>query len=454
MPERFEAYLQQVGGQIRWKRAVPVLTRELKTHLLEQYDDCTAGGMNEDKAEAETLRQMGDALEIGRELDAVHRPKPQWGLLALVAVLALAGGVLRAVTGWYVPSRVCLFLCVGFVSLAAGYFLDYSYFGRHAGAFCLALLLVSIAAMEVLPHLFNRFFGYYFFRNGVNYYAYYLTLLFPLAYALGVYVLRGRRWGGYAAALAAACAFAVIAPSTGRLSAFVIFGISALATLCYAIKRGWFGTARKAQYTVLALCAALPCALGWLRYRKSIASRLDVILHPETEAFGRGFQPNIVREALRASIPWGEGAALRYEIREGHSNYLLANVAHRWGLISFALLCAALAALFVFMLIKCLRMKNELGGLLTLSLSIALGLRIAFYIAYNLGYSFLLTECPLLSGNLHTIIDMGLIGVMLSVFRQERLPEMTIPVRHTADRPCRFRWHDGELTVSFRAKAN
>lgn len=79
MPERFAEYLRQVGNQIRWKRAVPVLTEELKTHLLEQYEDCVANGKSEADAESETLRQMGDALTVGRELDSVHRPKPQWG---------------------------------------------------------------------------------------------------------------------------------------------------------------------------------------------------------------------------------------------------------------------------------------------------------------------------------------------------------------------------------------
>ena len=445
MPERFAEYLRQVGNQIRWKRAVPVLTEELKTHLLEQYEDCVANGKSEADAESETLRQMGDALTVGRELDSVHRPKPQWGLLALVMALALAGGALRVATGWYYPSKVFLFLCIGFACLAAGYFLDYSFFGRHAGAVSTCVLLATIITLVILPVL-----NYVIYLRGVNYCAYYMTLLFPLAYALGVYALRGKRRGGYAAALAAAGMFAVTAAMTGRISGLVIFCICAFATLCYAVKRGWYGAARKAQYAALALCAALPCALGWLRYGKSIASWLDVILHPETEAFGRGFQPNNVREALRASIPWGEGAALSYEIREAHSNYLLANVAHRWGLIPFALLCMALAALFVLTLVRCLRMKNELGGLLSLSVSLALGVRIACYIVYNLGYAFLLTECPLLSGNLHTVIDMGLIGVMLSVFRQERLPEALPEEKEQRTMSKRLRWNDGELTISFR----
>ena len=95
-------------------------------------------------------------------------------------------------------------------------------------------------------------------------------------------------------------------------------------------------------------------------------------------------------------------------------------------------------------------MRNELGGVLALAVSLPIGTRIAFYIAYNLGYFFLLTECPLLSGNLHTIIDMGLIGVMLSVFRQERLPETLPEEKGQRTMSKRLRWNDGEQTISFR----
>ena len=48
MPERktIAAYLEVVQGQIRWKRARPLLVRELERHLEDQRDDF----LKEDKA--------------------------------------------------------------------------------------------------------------------------------------------------------------------------------------------------------------------------------------------------------------------------------------------------------------------------------------------------------------------------------------------------------------------
>ena len=81
MAERIERYLETAGAQVRWKRVRPALERELRTHLEEQTEAYLAEGMTEDAAEAEAVRQMGDAETVGLALDAVHRPKRQTAIL-------------------------------------------------------------------------------------------------------------------------------------------------------------------------------------------------------------------------------------------------------------------------------------------------------------------------------------------------------------------------------------
>ena len=97
MPDRIEAFIGAVAAEIRWKKARPVLTEEIRTHLLDQRDAYAAQGMTEDAAQAEAVRQMGDPVALGTDLDRIHRPRPQWGLLALaLALVALAGPALGA----------------------------------------------------------------------------------------------------------------------------------------------------------------------------------------------------------------------------------------------------------------------------------------------------------------------------------------------------------------------
>ena len=90
MPERetIQAWLETAAAQIRWRRARPVLTRELAHHLEDQRDAFAAEGR--ENAEALAVEEMGDPVSVGAELDRIHRPDPQWGPLALSLILAAA----------------------------------------------------------------------------------------------------------------------------------------------------------------------------------------------------------------------------------------------------------------------------------------------------------------------------------------------------------------------------
>ena len=50
-PETIQAYLDAVGEQIRWKRARPVVARELEQHLTDQRDAFQAEGNDPETAE-------------------------------------------------------------------------------------------------------------------------------------------------------------------------------------------------------------------------------------------------------------------------------------------------------------------------------------------------------------------------------------------------------------------
>lgn len=95
MPEHntIQSYLETVASQIRWKRARPVVTLELERHLEDQRDAFAAEG--HENAEQMALEEMGDPVKLGVELDSVHRPAPQYGLLTITILFALAGAILR-----------------------------------------------------------------------------------------------------------------------------------------------------------------------------------------------------------------------------------------------------------------------------------------------------------------------------------------------------------------------
>ena len=83
-------YIQTVTDQIRCKRALPLVTKELEDHIEDQKCDYMTEGMEPSEAEEAAVLE-GDPVEVGIEMDRIHRPKMAWKMIGLIAVLNLAG---------------------------------------------------------------------------------------------------------------------------------------------------------------------------------------------------------------------------------------------------------------------------------------------------------------------------------------------------------------------------
>ena len=162
MPERktIAAYLEAVQGQIRWKRARPLLVRELERHLEDQRDDFLKEGKAPDEAERLAVEDMGDPVTVGTELDRIHRPRPQWGLLGLTIALAAIGVVLRVLFRQsYVQQmgimRFLASLGLGTVAMLGMYFFDVSRLVRHARAVYIGALALPVLCRVLLLSLIH-----------------------------------------------------------------------------------------------------------------------------------------------------------------------------------------------------------------------------------------------------------------------------------------------------------
>lgn len=84
-----QIYLETVAAQIRWKRARNIIIPELAQHLEDQYAAFAAEG--HENAEQLAVEEMGDPVPVGIELDRLHRPQPQWGIIALTIFFTMLG---------------------------------------------------------------------------------------------------------------------------------------------------------------------------------------------------------------------------------------------------------------------------------------------------------------------------------------------------------------------------
>lgn len=428
MPERFETYLAAVAGSIRWRRARPFALKELRTHLLEQKEDFLASGMTETEAEETAIREMGDAAVVGETLDGVHQPKEQRGLLCSVLALAVLGMVLRfALTwGWEFeaphPLKTPLALLMGIGVLLGGYFLDYRTLFRHAGTVYMAALMAGIAALQFSPRV-----------NHASWWIRSLGLLYPLIYALWVARWRSRKWLGFGAAILGGIPLCMVIYAAPAAAALIVLLLAGFAVMLSAAGRDWFGVGRNKGLAAAfgaAVVTAAP-AVELMCRSASFQRRLTMFLSPEQEPLGLGYQGTAVRNMLLGAKWLGQGSTgavygeLPYEriVPEWEADFLLTTVVHKLGWLPFLLFAGTVLALAAALLVKALRLRNGCGSFLALSAALTLGLQALAATVQNLGFVMVSVSMPLLSGNLHTVVTLALLGMVLSALRQAALPE-------------------------------
>lgn len=428
MPETIQSYLEAVRTQIRWKRARPVLIQELRRHLEDQREDLLQEGRGPEEAERLAVQDMGDPVAVGTELDRVHRPRPQWGLLGLTIALALLGAFLRVIfdnpyadkTAGLV--RTLTSLSLGTAAMLGMYFLDVSRLVRHAGAVYIAALFTP-ALLYVIPY---------------SYYASVTSALYPLVYALWLYSFRRKGWRGLTLAVLGGVPLAAVCCLVPNSSALFLLLFCGLTLTLYAAGQDWFHVGRwKGIAAVLAAALCFPAFLISQGYLNSFFLRLMIALRPELDREGRGFMGWMLKlfwedlpplRHIRGEAAMGVNAGARVfgsgqELRpvDFSHDFLPASMAVAWGWVPLALLLAALAVLLVWLLVKGLRQSYLPGRLVVLAVAMTLGFQILFSMALNAGFVLFSASLPLVVGNLQTVVDMALIGLALSVFRGDSI---------------------------------
>lgn len=399
MPECFTRYLEQVAQEIRWKRARLNLMNELKVHLQEQKADYLAQGMDPAAAEQETLRQMGDPAEIGRQLDQLHRPIPQNGFLVGIVVLMLAGLAIqltiRAELPWSVipeTQRLLLWAGLGLAGLFLGYWADAARLVRYGKP----IYALAVAAGLCLWMGGSRL-------NGAVYLLHPLAGLYPVVYALWLAAWQGKQGNRFLWAAVGLLPLTMLATQSGGKADGLLVGVCGLVLLLTRTWAGGFGTETKTTAGIVAGVAGVCLFLGFRALGvESVVPKID----------------------WSGAAQWGAAGSVSElpELFWRNADYYLPMMVWQIGWVPFTLLCAGLVALLAASAVRTFRQKNGVGRLLAGSVWLTL----AFQTLCGLWTGFVMPQmsasCPLLQINSSTAAAMLLLGGMLSVFRQEKLP--------------------------------
>lgn len=430
-------YLEQLSSQIRCKRVIPLVTKELELHIEEQKADFLAEGMTEREAEEAAVREMGDPVSVGVEMDRIHRPKMNWGLIFGIGVVSLLGMVMLQLLDVAVeskdmpflyPASYLVYMAIGYVAMIGICYLDYTWIARRAKVLFVGYLLFLAVGTSVFgttvngAAVFVNVFGLAFVNMNQ-----WVILLIPL-YCAVLYGYRGQGyWGLMKGVLWIVPVF--ILQIMFRASGIIVMVPVVTVILSVAVCKGYFQV--NIRRTIAALWGAtalFPCGLvlGFLRFGSSYqVMRLEVMFHPAKYAKEEGYQFYTLKKLLEGSRFIGQGKNFtEYSgMLPDNSSFALTYIMSCFGVLAAVCVISVVAILVVKLIAMTVKQKNRLGLLMGTGCGVTIAWQAGWYVLTNLGIVLIgPIYCPFITrGGSGMIITYILCGIMLSIYRYQNI---------------------------------
>lgn len=421
-----ETYLDTVCSEIKFRAARKVLRQELEDHIEDRKAELEKNDLPD--AEAAAIEAMGDAKEIGKALNAIHRPRTEWGIPLCVLLLSLAGLYINQVSGFaynslsgtgyfdfsFLPGdlmvgmdiyRAILLAAVGLSVLAVAYFSDYSWLLhlRHA-LFFAALLYITIRLYLIKQNNID-IYGFFGQTAPINI----TTMLFILSIPgfIKQNIEKGMKGMVHivlAGAISIAALYFLSSVYASVLGAayIVIFGLS----LFYNQQPATYKWRRIAIVSSVMSIVFVVCVL---------------LIQPDRFAFGTSFNgPDykgwVIREVLSDSKFIGAAMIRTYNT----TGYILTTVISTYGWLVGISFVLAFALLLTLMLLRSRKIAHTFGRLLSFSISAYFCARFMLFLLANFGViGGTSVNLPFVSyGWFSLTTDLFLVGIFMSVWRR------------------------------------
>lgn len=205
--------------------------------------------------------------------------------------------------------------------------------------------------------------------------------------------------------------------------------VVALVSLCFlilitmAVTKGWFNINRLYGVLLIYIPTFSAAIIGLIRLMPNsyMVERCLNIINPSKDPLGGGYISARMREMLAGAkfIGRGELGPNPYVIPDINTNYIMTYLIHRLGWVSFVIVTGIISLLIIHSFKLCNKQKSVLGKLISMAVLITFTMEVILYIITNLGLPVIGSlTLPFISySGMSTIVNMFLIGIMLSVFK-------------------------------------
>lgn len=429
-----DEFIRNATEQIRCVKARGYVAKELSDHILDQAAAYEEQGASHEEAVGKAVREMGDPVEIGVELDRIHRPQTDYKLIGMAILFSLGGFLLLCTVGGLtqasgVLARQCILLMISFGVMVGIYFLDYSFIGRYA----FAIYAVMAIGFLVFGMLFAISYA------DVPELLMFVYLFIPV-YAGILYRLRGEGYGAVGKGSAIQIVtVAITYRFTHLLHTALIVYLICMALLLTAIWKEWYLVNKKlAVAAVIGVSVLIPAALIGLRlfaYGGTFffMERLKGWIDPAAHASGAGYVYQWIRTELGSAKLIGGSASWDDYLISGSSNsipyehiaepFIVLYIVRNYGILAGVVLALAFAIFIVraFHIVR--QQKNQLGFMISAGCFMVFLVNCVEGMLINTGYYPVTnTQLPFVSCCAGAMITYAVfIGLLLSIHRYERI---------------------------------
>ena len=411
-------YLDIVAAQIRCKRAVPYLKEELEDHIQDQKDAYIAEGMNSFEAEMKAVKEMGDPVETGVQLDMVHRPKMEWTVLIGAVLMGFVGLAVQFLiakgsevgVSIGILDRQIIGMAAGVIIMMILCYLDYSLLMKWAlpiwGVLVIAIVYSTICGVTV---------------NGRSLTAMRLAYFIIPFYAGVVYKFRNEKWKGLLKSLTClgiTVLSVLMIPDLGSAITILLSGLLMISAVVY---QRWYQVDRKKVLIGLwgSLSAGGLLILGTVFY-KILQGESSYRIERIKAWFSRESWDFILEQMTETVGNVKSGTLMEYSMFEYVRNnyiwtYLMEYLGTWQGILLLGIFIAFMGMIFRGVLMQ----KNRLGYVTGLACVLYLGIQAFIYIGMNFKIvPFAGNYMPFFSnGMMPMIITYFYMGILLSIFR-------------------------------------
>lgn len=413
---KLNQFLETICQQIRWKKAHNVVSEEIRNHVIDQKTAFMNMGLDEDSAMEEAIKEMGDPVLIGTQLDRTHRPKIEWNIFILTGIMIILGFGIRYLASfepgtssfWLQKSLVTTL--IGFAFMIGAYFIDFTLMGRYPKSIFIGITVLSILTLLLSPVV-----------SGQHLYVQFVSIISPTIMAGIIYNMRSKGYLGIVLSGAFFIIPVLIGLKIPSMSVVALISLCFLFLITMAIIKGWFKVKKLYGMLLVYIPTLIIVIIGFIRLMlyNNMRERLLNIINPDP--MGSGYVTVRMREMLAGAKLIGKGGlgSNPHMIPTIDTNYILTYLIHRLGWLSFIVVMGVIAFFIIRSFKLCYKQKSILGKLISMAVLVTFTMEVIFYTITNLGLPIMGSlTLPFISySGMSTIVNMTLFGIMLSVFK-------------------------------------